>query len=37
VMLREIVGMPLRRRIDALTRGTIAGSPLVTVLLSELR
>jgi DNA-binding transcriptional LysR family regulator len=37
VVLRTAAGVPLHRRIYALTRGTLAGSRLLQALLSELR
>jgi DNA-binding transcriptional LysR family regulator len=37
VALRDAAGLPLHRRIYALTRNTLTGSPLVRVLLAELR
>ena len=37
VVLRKAAGMPLHRRVYGLTRGALAGSPLVKALLSELR
>lgn len=37
VTVRSVVGLPLSRRIDALTRNTLAASPMVRAVLSELR
>jgi DNA-binding transcriptional LysR family regulator len=36
VVVRTAAGPPLRRRVHALTRSTLAASPMVRALLSEL-
>jgi DNA-binding transcriptional LysR family regulator len=36
VVLRQAAGAPLHRHVDAVTRGALAGTPLVSALLSEL-
>jgi hypothetical protein len=37
VTLRSAAGMPLHRRVTALTRSAMVASPLVQAVMSELR